>query len=880
LIDDAVRQNGTDVTFYLMFPGAYQPFLQILTQTWAAVESKQWIVNQVIKGATRPDWDGNWTKAEVDEQNNYGFLTDHSAWVDFNQPLISPLDDPTPMEYGSGPFQLTALDYPAKFWAMRRFEGYWRGWPAHDPVLAGTSPAGWINTIEETWAFTWGARKTLFLNGDCDFCALPSLQYLSDIYKQSVPPALAYDPPNYPYDGIRCVHPLITLSVDAIFYTMDINPATFWGPIGPAGVFDPSNIPRDFFGNETWGVHVRKAFSYAFDYARFLSSVVNNEGFIPATAIIPGLAYYDASVTGYYYSVAKAVSEFDQVPGLGAKGFTLNLVYNTGNLEREQACIILKDGLTAAWAAGHYTGAITINLVGVEWSPYLTAAVQHKVPCYIIGWLVDFPDPHDFAFPFYHTGGSFSAWQVYSNSTMDAVIDKGIKDTTPADRSADYHLVETYAIQDCPSVMIVQPYGRHFERDWVVGYYFNPAYPGGYFYNRWKWYYLPENTLNTAVQPYSYNLPTDVNYDGKTDMKDIGVAAKAFGQVANPIGSKWCYRADVNNDRKIDMKDIGFIAKWFGKPAPPGYGTWSPGFSAAIDPVTSVYDMSAETPINFTTTTAYGTGPYTYVWYTDMNTTVLHVVATDGPTASTTDSILLAPNDTTENPYLVYCEVTETHAPPNVATTQKAYVFTTFEVTIYSDPEVNGINPKTGGDAVVMVPPYGTVYFNSTHSGATEPVAYQWYENDAPITGATDWNYTAAAPASTEDDFFYLNITDANNCWTASDPIEVYYQFIVAISPAPTATFSASGTGHLLFTSTVTGPFAPVTYSWRVYEPSDHVYPWHPWSPTVATTSTFDFKVTDPYYAEGPGAYQVRLRVEDSHGIRVTGAKTTLTVTA
>ena len=43
-----------------------------------------------------------------------------------------------------------------------------------------------------------------------------------------------------------------------------------------------------------------------------------------------------------------------------------------------------------------------------------------------IGWMADFPDPHDFALPFYRTGGSFAAWQAYSNPTMDALVDAGI----------------------------------------------------------------------------------------------------------------------------------------------------------------------------------------------------------------------------------------------------------------------------------------------------------------------------------------------------------------------------------------------------------------------------------------------------------------------
>jgi len=50
--------------------------------------------------------------------------------------------------------------------------------------------------------------------------------------------------------------------------------------------------------------------------------------------------------------------------------------------------------------------------------------------------------------------------------------------------------------------------------------------------------------------------------DGKVDMKDIGVAAKAFGTF--PGHPRWNSAADVNGDYKVDMKDIGAIAKKFG----------------------------------------------------------------------------------------------------------------------------------------------------------------------------------------------------------------------------------------------------------------------------------------------------------------------------
>ena len=54
----------------------------------------------------------------------------------------------------------------------------------------------------------------------------------------------------------------------------------------------------------------------------------------------------------------------------------------------------------------------------------------------------------------------------------------------------------------------------------------------------------------------------DINSDFMIDMRDIGIAAWAFG--AYPTHPRWNSEADVNYDGRVDMKDIISIAKHFG----------------------------------------------------------------------------------------------------------------------------------------------------------------------------------------------------------------------------------------------------------------------------------------------------------------------------
>jgi len=66
-----------------------------------------------------------------------------------------------------------------------------------------------------------------------------------------------------------------------------------------------------------------------------------------------------------------------------------------------------------------------------------------------------------------------------------------------------------------------------------------------------------------AIPPWMYPLQSDINYDGKTDIRDIALAAKAFGSY--PGHPKWEKEVDLDYNDKIDIKDIATIAKDFGQ---------------------------------------------------------------------------------------------------------------------------------------------------------------------------------------------------------------------------------------------------------------------------------------------------------------------------
>ncbi|MEM3566336.1 MAG: ABC transporter substrate-binding protein [Candidatus Bathyarchaeia archaeon] len=545
MIDHAVESNNTHVWFNLAFPGAYTPFMQILSQSWSSILSKEW-----INSLGRTEWNGEWG--------------DYTSWINYHDPEISPLDDPEqggPVMCGTGPFILETLSYTDCYWTVVRNVHYWRGWPADFPKLGPTLPAGYVDRVTVWWKWTWETRREMFLAGQVDFCAVPR-PYIGQMYLDAEKTKLK--------PGIRCIYPLPILAVDGIFFMFDIDPSTTYGKVNDYGVFTRDGIPRDFFGNPTWGIHVRKAFAYAFDYERFLEEVYLGEAIAPATAIIPGLPCYDPTIKGYEYNPEKALYEFSQVPGLLTTGFTITILYNTGNIPRQRAAEILSEGIEIVDELEGSTDKFTVEITSVDWRPYLRACLRHLTPLFIIGWLADYPDPHNFAYAFYYSHGAFGAWQLYENPTMDALIEEAIAEADWSKRCALYRQISLLAVEDCPSVPIDQAIGRHFERSCIVGWYYNPIYPGVYAYNIWKWFYIPHYEYSwPPTHPINNHLPYDVNYDGVVDGKDISVVARAFGSDPGPpVHPRWCYRADVNNDRVCDGKDLSYVSRNFGKESP------------------------------------------------------------------------------------------------------------------------------------------------------------------------------------------------------------------------------------------------------------------------------------------------------------------------
>ena len=364
------------------------------------------------------DWDGT--------QASYEELNDPASG---DSPLQS-------IANGTGPFELERWETGVET-SLVRNDNYW-GEPANFERVI-------IKVVDE-----WTTRKLMLEAGDADSVYVPRA-YIEEL--EGV-------------EGLLVYKDLPTLQADAFFFQFAINPETTF--VG-SGKLDGEGIPLDFFTD----INVRKGFNYAFDWETFIKDALMNEAQQVGSPICEGLSYYDPDAPKYALDLDKAAEYLEEAWGgeVWEKGFTFTVAYNAGNLVRRTACEILQANLFSI------NEKFTVLIQVMQWPTLLRGMYTQLLPMFQIGWRADYPDAHNFVYPFMHSSGTFSGWQNYSNPEVDALIADGISATTAAARESIYRELDQLCYDEVPGIILLQPLGRRYFRDWVKGFYYNPVLP-------------------------------------------------------------------------------------------------------------------------------------------------------------------------------------------------------------------------------------------------------------------------------------------------------------------------------------------------------------------------------------------------------------------
>jgi peptide/nickel transport system substrate-binding protein len=421
-------------------------FLAMLTNSFlAATYDMEWMVEQ---GA----WDGSCDN-----------------WVQWHDPEA---EDTVLFDQmnGTGPYKFDHWT-PGEEIALTANENYWRA--DDDPIWEG-GPSGVARIKNVIWKIVdeWGTRQAMFEAGDADFITVPSQ------YRPQLEPdyGIVCDQMGNCEDNgsgayIQAWTDLPQLAMTPAQFNQNIN-IEGGNPFAGSGELDGNGIPATFFQD----VHVRRAFSYCFDYQAMIDDALNGEGIQSQGPIIAGmLGYREGEAPIYSYDPAKCEEEFKLADGdVWETGFYFQMAYNTGNDTRRLASEILKAGIEAV------NPKFSITIVGMPWPVLLNARRAGKIPIYVGGWAEDFHDPHNWAQPFLHSQGTYGRvinMKPDLAAEFDALVEEGAALTDPEERRAVYETIQLKAQEEATSIWLYQPVGRaHFQR-WIHDYYYNPAYP-------------------------------------------------------------------------------------------------------------------------------------------------------------------------------------------------------------------------------------------------------------------------------------------------------------------------------------------------------------------------------------------------------------------
>jgi peptide/nickel transport system substrate-binding protein len=252
-----------------------------------------------------------------------------------------------------------------------------------------------------------------------------------------------------------------------------------WGPMN-----NLSEVEFASQGNPFTAREFRKAVAMSFDYDTYIQQTSNGfgerlEGVIPNRMF----AHHDQLIEDGFIptfapDTAKAIFET-----VGWKG-TFWLFYNSGNLNRKAACLMLKNTIES------YDIGIQVVVQEQTWTNYLSTIRAREPPVFNLGWLPDYADPDNYASPFTLSTGTYPYRMSYINHWVDDNVTTAATETDPAIREAQYMLIEEMVAEDYAFVYIMQAQRFTVLGDWVAGYEdsgsLNPMASWHYTWNIWK----------------------------------------------------------------------------------------------------------------------------------------------------------------------------------------------------------------------------------------------------------------------------------------------------------------------------------------------------------------------------------------------------------
>ena len=456
--DDAA---GT-VTFTLS--QTWGPFLVTLTGMWGSILEQKWVTEN-------GGWDGDCT-----------------TWQNFYAPTSEELSTTTgKVENGTGPYILESWT-PKDSLVYKANENYW---PTEPIWEGGPSGAPALKKVIVKYVDEFSTRFAAFQAGDADFIAAgspenwPQLDTLVGEVCDSE--TLECKPSETSPDAaMRVFDKVKGVTRSDAFFNLKVNTAGGNNFLG-SGQLDGNGIPADFFSD----IHIRKAFEYCFDWETYIADVQQGYGKQANAVMLFGEIGDDPDSPKYSFDLAKCEEEFKASTWKSADGtslwdlgFRMSMTFNTGNTARQSICQIWQQNVNLV------NPKFVVEIVGLPWPTFLTNQRQKKLPFFVLGWIEDIPDPHNWVFTYAAQGGAWAGRQSIPQEIFDKLapyITSGATEPDPVKRAEIYKQFNQVYYDEALAVLLAQMLGKHYEQRWVKGYYNNPIY------SDWWWYAFSKN---------------------------------------------------------------------------------------------------------------------------------------------------------------------------------------------------------------------------------------------------------------------------------------------------------------------------------------------------------------------------------------------------
>ena len=432
-------------TFSVTLPQPFGPFLTIIANPWAYVVDQQWATEV-------GDWDGSC-----------------NTWQDF----YAPGQEATKLAKvinGTGPYKLDHWT-PDVEWVMTANEDYWR--KEGDPIWEG-GPSGVpkIKRIVHKVVTEWGTKFAMMQTGDAAWVDVPLSNYSQiDAWVGETCDYLTNEckPSATPEQPLRVWINLPNPSRTDIFLNFGVKTGETGNPYIGSGKLDGNGVPPNFFSD----IHMRKAFSYCFDYDTYIAEAQNGEGVRNSGVIVTNMLGYNPDQAMYPFDMDKCKEELDLAwdGKLAEAGFRVQGVTGTGLPMEQTALAIMQSNLRTI------NPLYRLEIVTLPWPAYLAAFRAGILPIAVSGWSEDYHDPHNWVQPFLvGTYANRMNTPEEFRAIFRPLIEQAVRESDPAKRQALYFQIGQLRYENVPEVNLSQVGSRHYEQRWVQDFYYNAAY--------------------------------------------------------------------------------------------------------------------------------------------------------------------------------------------------------------------------------------------------------------------------------------------------------------------------------------------------------------------------------------------------------------------